>query len=57
MKLLWVDVETTGLDSSKDELLELAIVPANFEEPFAIDTCANCGDARRPARVRSEEGA
>ncbi len=36
MKLYWLDLETTGLDSLKDNILEVAVAEAEFETPFEI---------------------
>ena len=41
MKLLWLDVETTGLDPTKDVLLELAFAVTDLEEPFDIGSVYN----------------
>jgi oligoribonuclease len=35
-KLLWLDVETTGLDPIADDLLEVAWALADFDNPFDI---------------------
>jgi len=35
MKLLWLDIETTGLDPNKNVILELAIIEAYFDNPFS----------------------
>ena len=34
MKLLWLDLETTGLDPERDAILEIGIVEADFLRPF-----------------------
>lgn len=34
MKLLWLDLETTGLDPERDAILEIGIVEADFLDPF-----------------------
>ena len=34
MKLLWLDIETTGLDPQKNEILEIAIAEAELTDPF-----------------------
>lgn len=34
MKLWWIDVETTGLSTNRDELLEIAVSTAQFDTPF-----------------------
>jgi oligoribonuclease len=36
MKIFWLDVETTGLEPTRDVLLELAIAEADLERPFDI---------------------
>ena len=41
MKILWLDVETTGLDPVKDTLLELAYAGADLERPFDIGPVQN----------------
>lgn len=33
-KLLWVDLETTGLDPFHDDILEIAVVESEFSDPF-----------------------
>lgn len=33
-KILWTDLETTGLDPQKDEILEIAVSVADFDNPF-----------------------
>ena len=38
MKLLWLDVETTGLDPNKDALLELAFAETSLDNPFNVGT-------------------
>lgn len=35
-KLIWLDVETTGLNAKYDSLLEVAVATADFEKPFEI---------------------
>ena len=37
-KLLWIDLEMTGLDPEKDQILELAAIATNW------DLGANCRD-------------
>lgn len=34
MKLLWLDLETTGLEPEHDRILEIGIVEADFLDPF-----------------------
>ena len=34
MKLLGLDLETTGLDPQNDQILEIAVTQADFEKPF-----------------------
>lgn len=36
MKLLWLDLETTGLDPQKDRILEVAISQADLRDPFNV---------------------
>lgn len=36
MHLVWLDVETTGLDPQQDQLLELHAALASFHDPFNI---------------------
>jgi oligoribonuclease len=35
MKLIWFDLETTGLDSRRDDILEVAAAVADLNAPFA----------------------
>lgn len=35
MKLLWLDLETTGLEPQKCQILEVAAMVADLEQPFA----------------------
>jgi oligoribonuclease len=39
--LYWLDLETTGLDPTRDVLLELAIAEADLEHPFDIGPISN----------------
>jgi oligoribonuclease len=34
MKLYWLDLETTGLDPQKSEIIEVAVAEADFNDPF-----------------------
>lgn len=34
--ILWIDVETTGLDPAKDVILELAYILTEFEHPYRV---------------------
>ena len=34
MKLLWLDIESTGLDPERDAILEIGIIEADFLDPF-----------------------
>jgi oligoribonuclease len=36
MKLLWIDLETSGLDPRKDDVLEVAAGFATLERPFGV---------------------
>ncbi len=36
MKLIWLDLETTGLDPVRDSILEVAVAVAEIERPFDI---------------------
>jgi oligoribonuclease len=36
MKLYWLDLETTGLDPVKNDILEVAVMEADFERPFDV---------------------
>ncbi len=33
-KLIWIDLETTGLNPDQDGILEVAVAVSNFDEPF-----------------------
>lgn len=37
MKLYWLDLETTGLDPSRDVVLEIAVSVAELEKPFEAE--------------------
>jgi len=37
MKLLWLDLETTGLDPRECKILEVAVMRADISEPFAAE--------------------
>lgn len=34
MRMYWLDLETTGLDPQKDQILEVAVAEASFTSPF-----------------------
>lgn len=34
MKIIWIDIETTGLDPNCDRILEIEAMEADFNEPF-----------------------
>jgi len=36
MKLVWVDLETSGLDSNVHEILEIAVAMSDLEDPFNV---------------------
>jgi oligoribonuclease len=36
MKLLWLDLETTGLDAARHHIMEIAAVVADLEHPFDL---------------------
>lgn len=36
MKLIWLDLETTGLDPQKCDILEIAVERAELERPFLV---------------------
>lgn len=41
IKLLWLDLETTGLDPQTDTILEVCVMAAPIEDPFtAVPLCA-----------------
>ena len=33
-EIIWIDIETTGLDPQRDSILEIAVMRAPFEDPF-----------------------
>lgn len=35
-KLIWIDIETSGLDPNKDTILEVAVMVSDFSNPFDI---------------------
>jgi len=37
MKLMWLDVETTGLDASRHQLLEVAVIITDLATPFVVE--------------------
>lgn len=37
MKLLWLDLETTGLDPRECKVLEVAVMQADFAKPFVVE--------------------
>jgi oligoribonuclease len=37
MRLVWLDLETTGLDPSKDRILEVAVAAADLLDPFNVE--------------------
>jgi len=37
MKLMWLDVETTGLDASRHQLLEVAVIITDLTTPFVVE--------------------
>lgn len=41
MKLFWLDLESTGLDPAKDQILEFAIAEADLSDPFKIGLTLN----------------
>lgn len=36
MMLVWIDLETTGLDNKKDNILEIAVSIADLRDPFNV---------------------
>lgn len=36
MKLIWLDLETTGLDPQKNKILEVSVSEADFLDPFNV---------------------
>jgi len=38
MKLLWLDLETTGLDAQKNRILEIACFTTDLSDPFTRDS-------------------
>lgn len=38
MKLIWLDLETTGLNAQSDKILEVALAVADISDPFNIGT-------------------
>lgn len=41
-KLVWLDLETTGLDPTKDRILEVAVSMASFDDPFTVKETYQC---------------
>lgn len=42
MKLLWLDLETTGLDPRECKVLEVAVMQAELTSPFAVTPFYHC---------------